>query len=149
MKEGKEIKDKVKSKVFLGGTCNNTTWREYLMPLLKIDYFNPVVINWNKKHIKIEENEKKTSNIHLYTITYKLTGIYSIVEMIVSASKDIITVICFDIHKLTKDQIKSVKASIKLIEETYPKTKILTINTGRNNDISNQFKKLAKVLNSL
>lgn len=30
-------------KVFLGGTCNNSTWREELKPLLKIDYFDPVV----------------------------------------------------------------------------------------------------------
>ena len=33
-------------KVFLGGTCNNSTWRDTLIPLLKIDYFNPVVDDW-------------------------------------------------------------------------------------------------------
>lgn len=32
-------------KVFLGGTCNGSIWREKLIPLLKIDYFNPVVAN--------------------------------------------------------------------------------------------------------
>ena len=31
------------NKVFLGGTCNNSTWRDELIPQLKIDYFNPVV----------------------------------------------------------------------------------------------------------
>ena len=33
-------------KVFLGGTCNESTWRDELMPLLKnegVEYFNPVV----------------------------------------------------------------------------------------------------------
>ena len=33
-------------KVFLGGTCNNSIWRDVLIPLLTdngINYFNPVV----------------------------------------------------------------------------------------------------------
>jgi hypothetical protein len=33
-------------KVFLGGTCNGSTWRDSLVKSLKIDYFNPVVKNW-------------------------------------------------------------------------------------------------------
>jgi hypothetical protein len=31
------------NKVFLGGTCAETTWRDDLIPKLQIDYFNPVV----------------------------------------------------------------------------------------------------------
>ena len=27
-------------KVFLGGTCNGSTWREELIPMLKVPYFN-------------------------------------------------------------------------------------------------------------
>ena len=33
-------------KVFLGGTCNESTWRNELIPLLEnagVEYFNPVV----------------------------------------------------------------------------------------------------------
>ena len=30
-------------KVFLGGTCAESKWREKLIPLLQCDYFNPVV----------------------------------------------------------------------------------------------------------
>lgn len=30
-------------KVFLSGTCNESTWRDELIKLLEIDYFNPVV----------------------------------------------------------------------------------------------------------
>ena len=39
-------------KIFLGGTCNESTWREKLIPLLEdrdIDYFNPVVSNWSEE----------------------------------------------------------------------------------------------------
>ena len=33
-------------KVFLGGTCNESTWRDDLIKALKINYFNPVVEDW-------------------------------------------------------------------------------------------------------
>ncbi len=36
-------------KVFLGGTCNESTWRDRLIKLLKINYFNPVVKDWTPK----------------------------------------------------------------------------------------------------
>lgn len=39
---------KNKHKVFLGGTCNRSKWRNELIELLEIDYFNPVVKNWNQ-----------------------------------------------------------------------------------------------------
>lgn len=40
-------------KVFLGGTCNESTWREKLIPMLKIDYFNPVVKDWKSENMNI------------------------------------------------------------------------------------------------
>ena len=36
-------------KVFLGGTCNNSKWRDKLIPMLNIDYFNPVVDDWTEE----------------------------------------------------------------------------------------------------
>ena len=61
------------NRVFLGGTCADTTWRNELMPLLDekhVDYFNPVVENWTPECQQIEEDEKnKKCNIHLYVIT--------------------------------------------------------------------------------
>lgn len=29
--------------IFLGGTCNNSTWRDELIPKLTNKYYNPVV----------------------------------------------------------------------------------------------------------
>ncbi len=51
-------------KVFLGGTCNKTTWREELIPLLTIDYFNPVVKDWTPECQEIEKQQKELCNIH-------------------------------------------------------------------------------------
>lgn len=39
-------------KVFLGGTCAGYDWRSKLIPLLKCDYFNPVVKNWTEERRK-------------------------------------------------------------------------------------------------
>lgn len=79
----------MKTRVFLGGTCADTTWRSELMPLLEkrgIEYFNPVVDNWTEECIAIEEEEKNSKcNVHLYVITKEMMGTYSIAEIVHSA----------------------------------------------------------------
>ena len=47
-----------KKKVFLGGTCAESTWREKLIPLLKINYFNPVVDDWTEECYKEELRQR-------------------------------------------------------------------------------------------
>ena len=46
-------------KIFLGGTCNENKWREELIPMLKVDYFNPIVEDWTEESIEIENEEKQ------------------------------------------------------------------------------------------
>ena len=46
-------------KVFLGGTCAKSKWRDNIIPQLKCEYFNPVVDDWTPECQKIEEREKK------------------------------------------------------------------------------------------
>jgi len=70
-----------KLKVFLGGTCNNSLWREALIPMLKINYFNPVVKDWNEKAYQEELKQREICNYCLYVITPKMTGVYSIAEV--------------------------------------------------------------------
>jgi hypothetical protein len=74
-------------KVFLGGTCAESKWREKLIPLLKCDYFNPVVEDWTPECQENEEREKKICDYHLYVITPKMKGVFSIAEA-VNDSKD-------------------------------------------------------------
>ena len=68
-------------KIFLGGTCNNSTWREYYKENLKIDYFDPVVDDWTPECIKEEEKQKISAAFVLYTITPRMKGVYTICEM--------------------------------------------------------------------
>ena len=73
-------------KVFLGGTCNESSWRDIIMPRLKIDYFNPVVDDWTPDCQAEEERQKNEEcDIHLYVITPKMTGVFSIAELVESA----------------------------------------------------------------
>lgn len=74
-------------KIFLGGTCNNSTWRDELIPKLTIDYFNPVVDDWTPEAQKQELLERETCTYVLYTITPKMMGVYSIAEVVDDSNK--------------------------------------------------------------
>ena len=83
-------------KVFLGGTVNGSNWREYVMPRLTIDYFNPVVSVWNDEAYELELHEKRHANYCLYVVTPKLTGYFSIAEVVDDAfHKPDQTIFCY------------------------------------------------------
>ena len=74
-------------KVFLGGTCNESTWRNELIPLLEkegIEYFNPVVEDWTPECQQEEYRQKEICDVHLYLITNKMKGVFSIAEAVAS-----------------------------------------------------------------
>ena len=79
-----------KIKVFLGGTCANSTWREELEAKLdheRIITFNPVVPNWTEECQKIEDFHRETDDICLYVITPEGEGFYSFVEVTDDSNK--------------------------------------------------------------
>jgi hypothetical protein len=74
-------------KVFLGGTCNESKWRDELIKLLKIDYFNPVVEDWTPECMAEEIRQRETCDYCLYVITPRMSGVYSIAEVIDDSNK--------------------------------------------------------------
>ena len=74
-------------KIFLGGTCNDTKWRDTIIPLLKINYFNPVVNDWTEDDYKKELYEREHCDYVLYVITPKMKGVYSIAEVVDDSNK--------------------------------------------------------------
>lgn len=74
-------------KVFLGGTCNESNWRDKLIKMIDIDYFNPVVNDWTEDDYKEELKQRKECDFCLYLITPKMTGVYSIAEVIDDSNK--------------------------------------------------------------
>lgn len=74
-------------KVFLGGTCSGYKWRDKLIPMLKCDYYNPIVKNWQESDRIREVHEREHADIVLYVITSGLKGVYSIAEVTDDSNK--------------------------------------------------------------
>lgn len=109
------------SKVFLGGTCGGSKWRSLIIPKLKIDYFDPVVPDWNDEAYQRELKEREESDYCLYTITPKMAGVYSIAEVIDDSNKRPEKTLFFIIlqdggAEFSKDQLKSLQAVGKMVE---------------------------------
>lgn len=107
--------------VFLGGTCNDSKWREALIPHLTCDYFNPVVEDWTEEAQQIEIEKRETCDFVLYVITPKMTGVYSIAEAVYDACiKPEKTIFCVleidDENEFTEHQLKSLKMTSDLIK---------------------------------
>lgn len=109
-------------KVFLGGTCNDSTWRDELIKKLKVPYFNPVVDNWDEKAQQKEIEERKTALFVLYTITPLMSGVYSIAEVVDDSNKrpesTLFCVLEKDADKeFNKFQLKSLNQVKKMVKE--------------------------------
>lgn len=79
-----------RTRVFLGGTCNDSKWRETLIPMLVrqgFDYFDPVVPDWTPECKAIEIKERELCDVCLYVLTPKMTGVYSIAEAVDDSNK--------------------------------------------------------------
>jgi hypothetical protein len=117
-------------KVFLGGTCNGSNWRDALIKDLKIDYFHPCADDWTPEMMKEEIKQRAECDFCLYVITPKMTGVYSIAEVVDDSNKrPNKTIFCY----LTNDedltfsaaQLKSLEQTGRMIKEngaTYLKT---------------------------
>ena len=114
-------------KVFLGGTVNKSRWRNYVMPKLKIDYFNPVVENWDEAAYQRELHEREHCDFCLYVITPKMLGFYAIAEIVEdSIKRPDKTLFCAlykdDQNKFSPHQIKSLDKVGKMVERNGGKT---------------------------
>lgn len=106
--------------VFLGGTCNGSLWREKLIPLLTIAFFNPVVADWNDEAAAREVAARENSDYVLYVITPKMTGVYSIAEAVEDSNKRPDKTLFVYLEEdegatFDKHQLKSLAATAKLI----------------------------------
>lgn len=113
------IKMSNKNKIFLGGTCAETTWRNELIDKLNgVSYFNPVVEDWTAECQAIEMQEKNQHcNIHFYCITKEMIGVFSIAEVIDSVhTKGKITILHVIPDGFDKAQLKSLNAVIDLVK---------------------------------
>ena len=127
-------------KVFLGGTCNESLWREELIPQLKINYFNPVVKDWTPECMEEEIKQRQECDFCLYVITPRMTGVYSIAEVVDDSNKrPEKTVFCF----LSKDEDRNFDlGQIKSLTQV---GKMVVSNGGK---WLNSLEEIAKYLNT-
>jgi type VI protein secretion system component VasA len=106
------------NRIFLGGTCNNSTWRKQIEKEVNVDMFNPVVDDWTEDCQAIEMDEKENKcNVHLYVITSEMTGVFSIAEVIDSVhNKNKDTILQVLSKGFDKGQLKSLKAVVELVK---------------------------------
>lgn len=109
-------------KVFLGGTCMETKWREEIIPRLNIQYFNPVVPDWTPECQEIERQEKDKADILLYVITPQMKGTFAIAEAVQDSNrKPHKTVFCvldtYDDKSFELSEKKSLDAVCKIVND--------------------------------
>ncbi len=109
-------------KVFLGGTVNKSTWRNELIKMLQIDYFNPVVETWTDEAYLQELHERENCDFCLYVLTPKMTGYYSVAEVVDDSNKrPERTVFCIlqkdEENEFSPFQLKSLNAITKMVSE--------------------------------
>jgi len=100
-------------KIFLGGTCADSKWRDDLLSVIQVDSFNPVVKSWTPDCI-FEENKQKDllCNVHLYVITSEMKGVYSIAEAIESScNPNIVTILHIIPDGFNDGELKSLQAT--------------------------------------
>ncbi|XP_023287804.1 uncharacterized protein LOC105694545 isoform X6 [Orussus abietinus] len=103
--DGKDTNHKIGSKrmayeVFLGGSCNPTTWRsEIAIPTLQslgITYYNPQVSQWGPELIAQEYEAKQTARVLLFVIdnqTRNSAGIIEAAQLAATRSDSLVLVI--------------------------------------------------------
>lgn len=107
---------KLNKKIFLGGTCANSNWRDILIPMLSIDYFNPVVENWTLEDQKEEIRQRSICDYCLYTITSEMMGVYSIAEVVDDSNKQPEkTIFCLLKEGFSSSQLKSLEQVGKMV----------------------------------
>lgn len=110
-------------KVFLGGTCNGSLWRQKLIPLLRpgVDYFDPVVPNWTPACQDEEIRQRESADIVLYVITPKMAGFYSIAEVVEDSIKRPNNTVMVSLpvddggEEFSQAQLKSLRAVERLV----------------------------------
>lgn len=105
-------------KVFLGGTCSGYKWRDDLIPLLKCEYYDPIVKDWQESDRLREVHERETSDFVLYVITSGMKGVYSIAEIIDDSNKrPEKTILCILYDGIENAMAHSLKAVANLAKD--------------------------------
>jgi hypothetical protein len=109
--------------VFLGGTCNESTWRDELIAILgpSVSAYNPVVPDWTPACQEEEVRQRASSDYCLYVITPKMMGVYSVAEVVDDSNKrpekTLFCICSYDDSEWSPAQRKSLGQVAKMVKE--------------------------------
>jgi hypothetical protein len=108
-------------RVALMGTTNGSKWRDSFIPKLSIEYFNPVVEDWNNEAQANELKERDRCDYVLYVITPFSNGWYSIAEAVDDSNKRPEKTLFVFLHgdgcfNFTKGQVQSLQNVAKMVK---------------------------------
>lgn len=103
--------------VFMGRTCNGSKWREELKSIEGIDWFDPVVADWNEEAKRNELVHRFRDDVLLHVVTPKMLGVLPIAEVIDDSNKHPERVL-FVVKDTDEDAIfdKDVRKSLKSVK---------------------------------
>merc|ERR1711976_446784 len=97
--------------VFLGGSCNPTTWRKDLaIPYFKshdITFYNPQQSNWVPKMIELEHQAKQTSRLLFFVANEKTRNVVSMIEISYLAGKKRTLICCLSRYPESERRINN------------------------------------------
>jgi Nucleoside 2-deoxyribosyltransferase like len=74
-------------KVFLGGTCNGSLWRNEVIKDLKISFYNPMQEEWTPAMMEEEIKQRTECDFCLYVLTPKMEGFFAVAEIVDDSNK--------------------------------------------------------------
>ncbi|XP_053402451.1 uncharacterized protein LOC123548397 isoform X2 [Mercenaria mercenaria] len=89
-----------KRRVFLGGSCNPTSWRsEIAIPYFKdhgITFYNPQVQHWKPELMELEAQAKQMADFLFFVIDTKTRAISSMIEVayLVATQRQVVVIMC-------------------------------------------------------
>lgn len=114
-----------KNLTFLGGTCNESHWRDELIAQLdeRVEFFNPVVPDWTPECQANEDQARKEARYVLFVITSEMTGVFSIAEAVDCSNKrPDSTLFAYLKEGFNNGQLKSLAATARMIALNGAKT---------------------------
>lgn len=115
--------ERPRKKVFLGGTCNESTWQNEMIIYLRdegLNYYNPVVEDWTPEHQLNEIRARIDCDFVVYTVTPKMLGCYSIAEVVEDSNKQHLKTVLvllrkYDNRVFSREQWKSIQAVGRMV----------------------------------
>lgn len=125
-----------KVQIFLGGSCNPTTWRQTVaIPFLELNgitYYNPQVDNWTPEVVNVERNAKKNADWLLFVIDKQTRSTVSLIEsafMAGDGKRLVLVIYPFD-YSIDHLSIQSDTRQTSNVIETHEETRSTTSHTA-------------------